>query len=306
LLKRGLKAIHDEVKGKTEPYAEAALLLLGKDMAWRVAKEPPNTSLRKVGFKVFSQFDEDGIIQYLVNNVPIPNQTFIEFGVEDYAESNTRFLLVTDHWRGMVLDARSSDIRKIQRDKIYWQYDLQAKCSWITRENINDLLQSSGFGEDVGLLSIDIDGNDYWIWDAIHVVRPRIVIAEYNSLLGLHPIAVPYKENFARGEAHYSNLYYGASLGALEYLATKKGYLFLGSNVWGHNAFFVRGDIANEFRGVELKQGYVASKFRESRDRSGKLTYVRSHDRIKIIEDMPVVQVVSGKTSKIKDVWEIA
>ena len=273
-------------------------------MAWQVANLPPNTDFRKVGFKVFSQFDEDGIIQYLIHRLPIKSKTFIEFGVENYEESNTRFLLMNDHWQGMVLDARASDIRYIQQDRIYWQYDLQARCTWITRENIDALLQSAGFGEDVGLLSIDIDGNDYWIWEAIQSIRPAIVVVEYNSLLGLRPIAVPYREDFDRADAHYSNLYYGASLGALHHLAQKKGYLLLGSNILGHNAFFVRADIAGEFRGLELREAYVASKFRESRDKAGKLTYVRGNDRLKLIEELPVVEVVTGETAKLRDVWQ--
>lgn len=182
------------------------LLLLGKQMAWRVAGMPPNTDLRKVGFSVFSQFDEDGIIQYLISKIPITNKTFIEFGVENYEESNTRFLLINDHWQGMILDACEPDIRYVESDKIHWQYDLQAKIAWITRENTDALMRDSGYSEDIGLLSIDIDGNDYWIWEAIQSVRPRIVVIEYNSLLGLQPISIPYKEDFNRTSSHYSNL----------------------------------------------------------------------------------------------------
>jgi hypothetical protein len=304
LIKGRLKLLYSKIRRRTEYNSERALLLLGKQMSWKVASLPPNTDLRRVGFKVFSQFDEDGIIQYLISKLPIENKTFIEFGVENYEESNTRFLLLNDHWQGMVLDARAADIRYIQQDNIYWQYDLQAKCTWITRENINALLHDVGFGEDVGLLSIDIDGNDYWIWETIQSIRPRIVIVEYNSLFGLRPLAVPYKEDFDRTAAHYSNLYYGSSLGALQHLAQKKGYLLLGSNVLGHNAFFIRTDIAGEFRGLELREAYIASKFRESRDPAGRLTYVRGKDRIKLIEDMPVVQVLTGETGKLKDLWE--
>lgn len=304
MIEKRLKSIYASIRRNTEHHSETMVLLAGKEMAWRVASLPPNTDFRKIGFKVFSQFDEDGIIQYLINKLPIENKTFIEFGVENYEESNTRFLLLNDHWQGMVLDARGADIRYIQKDRIYWQYDLQAKCAWITRENINTLLRDAGFGEDVGLLSIDIDGNDYWIWEAIQSIRPRIVIIEYNSLFGLQPIAVPYKENFDRTAAHYSNLYYGSSLGALQHLAQKKGYLLLGSNIWGHNAFFIRADIAGEFRALELPRAYVLSKFRESRDPAGKLNYARGNDRIRFIEDMPVLQVVTGDTGKLKDYWE--
>jgi hypothetical protein len=303
LIKQRIRSIYKTLKSP-ERQVETTLLLLGKQMSWQVAAMPLNTDLRRVGFKVFSQFDEDGIIQYLINKLPIQNKTFIEFGVENFEESNTRFLLMNDHWRGMVLDASASDIRYIQQDRIYWQYDLQAKCTWITRENINALLQTSGFGEDVGLLSIDIDGNDYWIWEAIQSIRPRIVIVEYNSLLGLRPLAVPYREDFARTASHYSNLYYGSSLGALDHLAQKKGYILLGSNIWGHNAFFIRSDIAGEFRRLELSDAYVESKFRESRASTGKLSYMRGNDRIELIKEMPVVEVTSGKTATIKELWE--
>lgn len=274
-------------------------------MSWKVATLGPNRLFKDVGFTIFSQSDEDGIIQYLVNTIQIQNKTFIEFGVEDYEESNTRFLLLNDNWRGFVLDADRAHIRYVQRDSLYWQYDLQAKHAWITRDNINELLNQAGFGEDVGLLSIDIDGNDYWIWDAIQAVRPRIVIAEYNSLFGIRPIAVPYREKFDRMTEHYSSLYYGSSLGALNHLAAKKGYLLLGSNAWGHNAFFVRKDIAGEFKGVEVSKAYVDSNIRESRDKAGNLSYVRGIDRLKLIQDMPVVNVVTGEHGQLADLWEV-
>ena len=282
---------------------EATLLLLGKQMSWKVAEMPANTDFRKVGFKVFSQWDEDGLIQYLISKIPIVEKTFIEFGVENYEESNTRFLLLNDHWQGMVLDACESDIGYIETDRIRWEFDLQAKRAWITRENIDALLAGAGFSRDVGLLSIDIDGNEYWIWEAIESLRPRIVIVEYNSVFGLAPISIPYQEDFSRSGAHHSNLYYGCSLAALGHLAKKKGYLLLGSNVWGHNAFFVRGDVAGELRGVELREAYVLSKFRESRGPDGRPTYVRGVDRIKLIEHLPVINVETGERGLLKNLW---
>lgn len=301
---RKLHRFADQKLGrKYAQQTEATLMLLGKQMAWRVAEMPPNADLRKVGFKVFSQWDEDGIIQYLINNLPIPNKTFIEFGVENYEESNTRFLLTNNHWQGLVLDGCERDISYIQKDRVYWEYDLQVRCSWITRENINSLLREAGFGADVGLLSIDIDGNDYWIWDAIESVRPRIVVVEYNSVLGLEPLTIPYEQSFQRAAAHYSTLYFGCSLGALHHLAKRKGYLLVGSNIWGHNAFFVRSDIAGKFRGLDPEEAYVLSRYRESRDESGRNNYVRGEDRIKVIENMPVVNVVTGEIGPIKQLW---
>src|SRR5208337_1851018 len=151
-----LTLAYKKLRRKIPSHTATTLLLLGRQMSRQVAIGPPNASFRKVGFKVFSQWDEDGIIQYLISHLPIKNKTFIEFGVENYEESNTRFLLLNDNWQGMVLDACEQDIRYIERDDFYWKYDLQVKQAWITRENIDDLLVGSGFGEHVGILSIDI------------------------------------------------------------------------------------------------------------------------------------------------------
>jgi len=271
-------------------------------MSRQVAVLPANESFRKVGFKVFSQWDEDGIIQYLVSHLPIKSKTFVEFGVEDYEESNTRFLLLKDHWQGMVLDGNEQDIRFIRSDHIYWQFDLQAKCVWVTRDNINSLVSSSGFPEDVGLLSIDVDGNEYWIWEAVQSIKPYIVIVEYNSLFGLHPISVPYKADFHKLSAHYSGLYYGCSLAALCHIAQKKGYILVGTNAWGHNAFFVRSDIALEFKPQEPGEVYMPSTYRDSRNPAGKLTFLRGKDRLKLIEDLPVTNVMTGSQALLREV----
>lgn len=303
-IKKGLKLAFKKVRRKIPSNTAATLLLLGQQISRQVAVAPPNESFRKVGFKVFSQWDEDGIVQYLISHLPIPNKTFIEFGVEDYEESNTRFLLLKDHWQGMVLDACESDIRFIQTDRIYWEFDLQAKCAWIKRENIDSLLCGSGFSEDVGLLSIDIDGNEYWVWEAIQSIKPRIVIVEYNSLFGLEPVSVPYKEDFHKLSAHYSGLYYGCSLAALCHLACKKGYILVGSNVWGHNAFFIRSDVASEFRGLKAEEVYLPSKYRDSRDPAGNLTYLRGKDRMKLIEHLPVTNVVTRRDALLKELYD--
>lgn len=246
--------------------------------------------MKKVGF-------EDGIIQFLINHLEIKNQTFIEFGVENYEKSNTRFLLINNNWQGMVMDGSEENVRYIRSDRVSRRYDLQAKCCFITRDNINDLLRQSGFGEDLGLLSVDIDGNDYWIWEAIDSVRPRIVISEYNSVLGRDPVSIPYQAEFFRTRAHYSNLYYGCSLSASEHLANKKGYVLAGSNLRGNNAFFVRKDIVGALPQRSAEAEYVSSHFRESRDSSGKLTYLREGARRKAISHLQVVNVITGQTS---------
>jgi hypothetical protein len=120
--------------------------------------------VRQAEFRVFSQWGEDGIIQYLVARVPIQRRVFVEFGVENYAESNTRFLLLKDQWSGLVIDGSPEHIDYIRRDPIYWATSLKAECAFVTKDNINALLTGNGIAGDIGLLSVDIDGNDYWIW----------------------------------------------------------------------------------------------------------------------------------------------
>ena len=255
------------------------------------------------GFQVFSQWDEDGIIQFLIGNIPIANRTFVEFGVEDYRESNTRFLLMNDNWRGMVIDANEENVKKIRENKIYWRHDLVARQSFITRENINDIIRSADITGDIGLLSIDIDGNDYWVWESIEVISPRIVICEYNSLFGWKDaVSIPYDSSFDRSRAHTSNLYFGASLAALCHLAERKGYTFVGSSQDGSNAFFVRKDCAGNLKPVTCEHGYVQSRGRQSKDELGRLTFIRGNDRTRLIASCQVIDVIDGTKKTVGEI----
>ncbi len=259
-------------------------------------------SLRDAEMKVFSQFGEDGIIQYLISRVPIANDTFIEFGVEDYVESNTRFLLKNDNWRGLVIDGGPDSVATIRDDRVAVHHDLTPVCAFVTRENINDLIGNAGFGGDIGLLSIDIDGNEYWVWEAISVVSPRIVVCEYNSLFGPDAaVAVPYDPAFNYNTAHYSRLYFGASLAALCRLAESKGYVFVGCTSAGNDAFFVRGDVAAKVNAVTPRAGYVECRFRDSRGLRGDKTYLAGKDRIRIIRHLPVFDFSTGGVRTIHE-----
>jgi len=281
---------------------EIERILLAKMLVENVRNKGDIDNLSEVEFKVFSQFEEDGIIQYLISRISIKNEIFIEFGVQNYKESNTRFLLINNNWKGLVIDHNCKNVEYIKSDEIYWKCNITAVCKLITRENVNDIFSSNGFEGDIGLLSIDIDGNDYWVWEAIEVINPRIVICEYNSVFGCeHAITIPCNPNFNRTKAHYSSLYFGASLPALCYLAEKKGYNFVGSNSTGNNAFFVRKDLAYPFKKYTAKEGYVYSKVRESRDRRGRLTYISGEDRRKIIENLEVYDVKTEGKKKIKN-----
>jgi hypothetical protein len=249
-------------------------------------------------FKVFSQWGEDGIIQHLCKSVTIKNKTFIEFGVESFFESNCRFLQMKDNWSGFVIDGSSENIRRLKHSYFYWKHDLNAIAAFITRENINELLAQSGFDEDLGILSIDLDGNDYHVLDAIKHFKPRILICEYNSVFGgVRKISIPYDAAFNRTRSHYSNLYFGASLAAITHLANARGYSLVGTNSAGGNAFFVRNDLlTDKVAVISCAEAYFPSNLRESRDANGHLTHISGSDRLRIIQGLPVVNVETNTT----------
>jgi hypothetical protein len=245
-------------------------------------------------FKIFSQWGEDGILQHLTKTIEMRHKTFIEFGVESFMEANCRFLLMKDNWSGYVIDASSSNISILKNSYFYWKHQIDAVDAFITKDNINELLAKSCFDEDLGILSIDIDGNDYFILEAINAVRPRILICEYNAIFGTRKISVPYEADFFRTGKHHSNLYFGASLSAMAFLAHKKGYSLVGTNSNGCNAFFVRNDLVNEKIAVlTAEQAFLPSKIRQSRDKRGKLSYLAGND-VKEIRGLPVVNVETG------------
>jgi hypothetical protein len=282
-----------------------SLQLSGRMASWQVRSRNLITSLQEVEFRVSSQWGQDGITDWLIERADIPSaaQTFIEFGVEDYRQSNTRFLLQNRNWRGLILDGDPGIVRAIKSDGLAWRYDLTARSAFITRENINELISCAGFGGEIGLLCIDIDGNDYWVWEALHAVRPILCICEYNAVFGdIHPISTPYDPHFSRTRAHSSNLYFGASIAALCSLAAKKGYRFVGTTSAGNDAFFVREDYASRFVDSSLKRiRSLPSRFRESRDERGMNSYIGGLERLRQVSALPVINVETGSVMALRD-----
>lgn len=254
-------------------------------IAKKLIKEPVKvTKLIDAEFKVFSQWGDDGIIQYLINNIDIKNKIFIEFGVENYTEANTRFLLINNNWKGLIFDGSEKNIEYVKNDEIYWKYDITAKAKFITVENINELIANENIKGNIGILHIDIDGNDYWVWKNITVVDADIVIVEYNSVFGnKRPITIPYNPEFIRSHEHYSNLYYGTSILSICDLAEEKGYCFVGCNSAGNNAYFVKNEKIGNIKPTTIQEGFVDAKFRESRDLSGKLSFLSGEAKQKLI-----------------------
>ncbi|WP_316824800.1 hypothetical protein [Pedobacter miscanthi] len=290
-------AIDDNGSKNHENYMTAMGSLLSNQQALI-----NSSHLNDFEFKIFSQFGDDGIIQYLIKNVNIGNKIFIEFGVEDFLESNTRFLMVNNNWSGLVMDGSETSINRLKAQTWFWKYDLQCKAVFIEKNNINEILAHFGFAN-IGILHIDLDGNDYHILEEIElsVLNPSILIMEYNSVFGdERKITVPYRKDFSRSKAHYSNLYWGASLPAIAHLANTKGYKLVGCNLAGNNAYFIRENLLNEkVREVSLKSAYNKSLYRESRNEDGSLSYLREDDRLNIISGLNILNIVSNQIEKL-------
>ena len=219
--------------------------------AWKVKNEILEQSrykddkrLLKYGFKAYSQFDEDGIIQEIFRRIGVTNKTFLEIGVGDGLENNTLFLLLKG-WKGVWIDGDSKNIKAIQNKFSFLQDSgrLRTKLAWVDKDNIDFLIQDLGLPQEIDLLSLDIDGNDYHVLENIVFLNPRAMVLEYNAKL---PPPVKWVMAYDQYHTKTNTDYFGASLKSFEYLLYKRGYCLVGCNISGVNAFFVRKDLVEE------------------------------------------------------------
>lgn len=294
-----------EILEDVQQRIETQMILASTLESFRRRERLEVSQIAQLEYRVFSQFGDDGIIAYLASKIPPTHHSFIEFGVENYAESNTRLLLQRDNWRGLILDGSEANISQIKTQPYFWKHDLQAVQAFITTENVNKLFLDSGFNGETGILSIDIDGVDYWIWNAISCIQPLVVVCEYNSLFAAEStVTVPYDPTFVRGDKHSSNLYAGASLGALVYLARQRDMKFLGCNSAGNNAYFVHESLNIDLPFPSVQNGFVRSCFREARDESGTLLMKTAHECRHMISNLPVIDVVTNEQKSVGDAVE--
>ncbi len=191
----------------------------------------------------YSQNGEDGIIAFLFSTVGVRARIFCEIGIEDGRECNTANLALHEGWTGALFekDRRLADKARTFHSK---RPGVRVTAAEVRAENIDELLEASALPREIDLLSLDIDGNDYWVWKAISALSARVVVVEYNAYFGAtRSVCIPYEPGFDRFHKHPSGFYLGASLTALSRLAGKKGYRLVGCDSSGVNAFFVREDV---------------------------------------------------------------
>lgn len=256
--------------------------------------------------KVFSQWGEDGILDFICETLKISKPKFVEIGAGNFHECNSRFLAESRNASVVAIDARTDLVTEVKKMTVFWKTHIFPICEIVTPDNINDLLV---FARDkmagIDILSLDIDGNDYWVLDAAKLDKISVVVVEYNSLFGYSAeVSVPRDDLFNRKEKHFSCLYYGASLSAFIYSLSLKGFTFLGSNRACNNAFFIKNEKINEFS-IEIPTNlelFVDSRVRESRDIYGSLSFLSGKDRLQTIETMPIVNVKNNVEGILREI----
>ena len=201
-------------------------------------------------YRLKSQNEEDGITLALFGQVGTTNRQFIEIG-SGLSGGNSALLASELGWTGLMLDGDTERMEQVGRRFP----NVRAMGAWVTRENINGLITDAGLGGEIDFVSIDLDGNDYWVWEALTACSPRVVVVEYNSAFGAErAVTIPYDPQFDRHK--YRFVYYGASLAALAKLGAAKGYRLVTTEPAGVNAYFLRNDVGLEIPGCSPENAF--------------------------------------------------
>jgi hypothetical protein len=235
---------------ETAATSQAVQLLLAQKYRELLHNHLPLPELADTEFRCFSQSGEDGILLYIFTILGTTNKRVVEICAGDGIECNSANLIINHGWCGLLFDG---DERNISRGKEFY-----SKCqdtfsvpptlvaSWITAENVNSLIADNGFSGDVDLLSLDLDGMDYWVWRALLCISPRVIILEFNPVWGPdRAVSVPYQADF-RLDFSRRPYYAGGSLSAFVKLGREKGYRFVGTQRLGFNALFIRSGVGED------------------------------------------------------------
>lgn len=247
--------------------------------------------------KVYSQWGEDGILDYLCEMLQISKPNVLEIGAGNFSECNSKFLVENRNANVFAVDGREDLIPSIDLNHLKWKSHIFGKNVWVTPNNINEIIYDAkeNIGE-IDIFSLDLDGNDFWILSASEINQVKIVVVEYNPLFGSEKaVSVPRDDEFDRRKKHHSCLYYGASIKAFNLLLESKEFEFVGTNRVGNNAFFVQKNLRDKIPLLTSNDFsiYTDWRIREARSQEGALTYSSGINRSNQIAFLPIVNVVS-------------
>lgn len=205
----------------------------------------------EVEFRNQSQNGEDGILHYIFSLIGAPHKTVVEICAGDGIQCNAANLLINHGWTGLLVEG--DEARATRASRYYashpdtFNYPPTVANRWVTKDSVNDIIREAGYSGEVDLLSLDLDGVDFWIWQAIEQISPRVVVAEVQAVWGAEKaVTVPYRDDFSAGFHEGFGIYSGASLPAFVSLARARGYRLIGVQRYGYNAFFLRNDIGQK------------------------------------------------------------
>ena len=214
----------------------------------RLSGQKPYDAIREAGFRCYSQFEEDGIILYVLATIGFRTRKVVEMCCGNGSECMSTNLILNHGFDGHLFDGDPANVEQARQffgsRKDWTPYLLKLTSAWITAENANDLLRDSGAVGEVDLFSLDIDGNDYWVWKAIDVIQPRLLCLEtHNVIPGDLSLTIRYKPDFDCWSTQGPEQdYRGVSLAAMRKLCREKGYRMI-VHRHGFNVFFLRDDI---------------------------------------------------------------
>ncbi len=254
--------LHHQLDKKVNPLSFTdgivRMLLINLSMHYKelIRNNIPIPSFSEVEFSLYSQNGEDGILLLIFAVIGVSNQCVVEICAGDGTECNAANLIINHGWKGLLVDSNGEAIERgksfyAQRTNA-WRFRRLPPCfikAWVTKENVNDLIQENGMSGEIDLLSLDLDGIDFWVWKEITCINPRVVIVEFNNRWNSQQsVTVPYSDGFVGFEASTNGIgYFGASLLAFNHLAQQKGYRLIGVNSPNTNAFFMRNDIGIDY-----------------------------------------------------------
>jgi hypothetical protein len=253
---------------------------------WPPANADPAAGIGQYEYSYLSQNGEDGIIRFLFAEIGFETRRFVEFGF-GAVQCNSLRLMLQEGFTGLLMDGsrENCDFFNIAARKLNIE-DVEAHCTFLDRDNLNQTIIDHAISGEIDFLSLDVDGNDYWLWERLECVSPRVVCIEYNAGIGPSlSLTIPYDPGFERYAKHPSGFFHGASLQALESLGQRKGYRLVGCDSTGTNAFFLRNNIA----APELPSLTAAEAYRPHQNWLGR--GFSEAEQLEVMRSMPYVEV---------------
>lgn len=300
-----------EIAARNEARYNSLLCHIGEAaLAARQWASPAFRDLWDAELRVFSQWGEDGILDFLCDRLDLARPCALELGAGDFGECNTRFLAEHRHAAVVAVDVHDHLVSSARTLDLYWKDSIFPIEEWITPANSAQLMEKARelMGR-VDVVSLDIDGNDYWVAEPLDLSETKIVVVEYNAVFGhRRAVTVPRDDLFDRAKAHTSRLYYGASLRAWIHLLGLQGFTFIGTNRACSNAFFCPTvsleRIPVHIPRFEELDRYMDCRVRESCDEKGHFTYLAGRDRLEAIEHLPVFDLIENRTISLAEAQE--